>query len=162
MGKLPGPDPNRPWYSDGLRFTCTQCGHCCTMKGYVWVGPAEIEAMARFLQLDERTFRRKYLRKINGHSSLTEKANFECIFWEGGCTIYSARPTQCRTFPFWNETLRNPGCWEAAAQSCPGIGSGRAYSCDEVQILRRGHGETGRADPRRPERIARHVPGQGS
>ena len=19
-----------PWYNDGLRFTCTRCGHCCT------------------------------------------------------------------------------------------------------------------------------------
>ena len=32
------PSPNTPWYADGLPFTCTQCGDCCTGDpGYVWV-----------------------------------------------------------------------------------------------------------------------------
>ncbi|MFM7740581.1 MAG: YkgJ family cysteine cluster protein, partial [Planctomycetota bacterium] len=27
-----------PWYKDGLRFQCSQCGDCCTGgAGYVWV-----------------------------------------------------------------------------------------------------------------------------
>jgi hypothetical protein len=36
-----------PWYKDGLRFTCTGCGDCCTgAPGYVWVNKEEIEALA--------------------------------------------------------------------------------------------------------------------
>lgn len=147
---MPGPQETAspPWYADGLRFGCTQCGHCCRIAGYVWVGAREIDAIARHLGLDERTFARKYLRKVDGHLSLTEKPNHECIFWDEGCTIYSVRPTQCRTFPFWNQTLRTESCWDAAAASCPGMGRGRAYAYEDIELLRRGHGETGKADAR--------------
>ena len=35
------------WYADGWRFSCTQCGDCCSgSEGYVWVNQAEIDAMA--------------------------------------------------------------------------------------------------------------------
>ena len=37
----------KPWYADGLRFACTQCGNCCTGEpGFVWVNDAEIAAIA--------------------------------------------------------------------------------------------------------------------
>ncbi len=40
-------DDQSPWYRDGLAFTCTQCGACCTgAPGYVWVDAAEIAALA--------------------------------------------------------------------------------------------------------------------
>ena len=30
--------PPPTWYADGLRFTCTQCGNCCTgQPGFVWI-----------------------------------------------------------------------------------------------------------------------------
>ena len=36
-----------PWYRDGLAFTCTRCGACCTgAPGYVWVDADEIAALA--------------------------------------------------------------------------------------------------------------------
>ena len=36
-----------PWYQSGLRFTCTQCGHCCTGEpGFVWVDDADLAAIA--------------------------------------------------------------------------------------------------------------------
>jgi Fe-S-cluster containining protein len=36
-----------------------------------------------------------------------------CAFLDGArCTVYEARPTQCRTFPFWKENLRRRGSWE--------------------------------------------------
>ena len=38
---------NDVWYSEGLRFECSQCGDCCTgAEGYVWVNQAEIDAMS--------------------------------------------------------------------------------------------------------------------
>ena len=46
---MPSPDPDSPWYRDGLAFSCTRCGACCTGgPGYVWVSPEEIEELARF------------------------------------------------------------------------------------------------------------------
>ena len=38
-----------PWYRDGLAFSCTRCGACCTgAPGYVWVSAEEIEQLAEF------------------------------------------------------------------------------------------------------------------
>ena len=39
--------PDLPWYHAGLKFTCTQCGDCCSgTPGYVWVTNEEIVALA--------------------------------------------------------------------------------------------------------------------
>ena len=57
-----------PWFKDGLRFKCTQCGDCCTgAPGYVWVNQEEIEALAREVKLDGRRVR-KAVRPQGRHS----------------------------------------------------------------------------------------------
>ena len=53
----------------------------------------EVEAIAGFLGLSIPDFGRRYLRRIGGSLSLTEKPNHDCIFWQNGCTVYSVRPT---------------------------------------------------------------------
>jgi Fe-S-cluster containining protein len=63
--------------------------------------------------------------------SLKEKANYDCIFWKNGCSVYEARPLQCRTFPFWPSILRSAGSWEAV--SCPGRGKGALHSMKEIE-----------------------------
>ena len=69
----------------------------------------------------------------------------DCIFWDDakGCTVYSARPTQCRTFPFWRENLTSPKTWDEAAQLSPGVNHGRLYGIAELDTLLQGDGETG-------------------
>ena len=43
-------EENAPWYQDGLKFTCTQCGDCCTGDpGVVWVEDTELEEIAEHL-----------------------------------------------------------------------------------------------------------------
>ncbi len=99
-----------PWYRDSLSFACSQCGRCCTGDpGYVWVTKKEIEALAEFRGLDLDQFGKRYLRRIGRRYSLTEKANNDCVFYDRGCTVYPARPKQCRTFPFWPENLKTRG-----------------------------------------------------
>lgn len=113
------------WYEDGLRFGCTQCGKCCTgAPGYVWVNDAEIQAMADFLGIDVPKFKRLYLRQKDNRYLLVEmkSRNHDCVFYKDGkCTVYSARPTQCRTFPFWRENLTTEASWTEAATYCEGI-----------------------------------------
>ncbi|MCI0652024.1 MAG: YkgJ family cysteine cluster protein [Planctomycetes bacterium] len=150
MGKVPlAADQKSPWYRGGLAFTCTQCAHCCRIPGYVWLSDAEARAIAAHLGLGRKEFARKYLRRVHGKLSLTEKANDDCIFWDEGCTIYPVRPTQCRTFPFWDITLRSPLAWEKTTEMCPGMNHGRRYEFDEIEALRRGEGETAAARKRR-------------
>ena len=54
-----------PWYAEGLRFTCTQCGNCCRgpEPGYVEVDADEVAAIAGFLGIDVREFGKRYLRR---------------------------------------------------------------------------------------------------
>ncbi|CAA6822302.1 MAG: Unknown protein [uncultured Sulfurovum sp.] len=113
-----------------FKFTpssCEECGGaCCTgSSGYIWVKYPEIEAIANFLELPVEEFATMYLKKIKHRYSIIEKKlddeNFACIFFNEKlkqCSIYSVRPRQCRTFPFW-ETFKNNS--EEVKQECPGI-----------------------------------------
>jgi len=130
------------WYREGLRFSCTQCGRCCTgAPGYVWVTRREVEALRAFLRTTTEDFARRYLRKVGSRASLIEKPNGDCIFYDRGCTVYPARPDQCRTFPFWSENLKSRSAWDAAADDCPGMGSGRLYSAAEIRRIRGGEAD---------------------
>lgn len=117
-------EPSLPWYKEGLRFECTGCGECCTgSPGYVWVNEDEIATMAKHLKLTREEFIRKYTRSVNGKLSLLESSTtYDCVFLkEKKCTIYHARPTQCRTFPWWPENLSSEQAWKSAAKRCEGI-----------------------------------------
>lgn len=116
---------NEKWYKDGLRFKCTECGKCCTGKpGYVWISEEEIKQMAEHLNISIDLFKRKYTRLVHNQYSLIEKKrqDYDCVFLEGKrCTIYQARPKQCRAFPWWVENLESKEAWEEAAKDCEGI-----------------------------------------
>ncbi len=133
-----------PWYAEGLRFACQQCGKCCRgpEPGYVWVTEAEIEKLARRLGMSVDAFGKLYLRRIGGRYSLVERANHDCIFWENGCTVYEDRPEQCRTFPFWPEFIESKQAWGTIAW-CRGKDQGKLYSKDEIEKLAGGEGATG-------------------
>ena len=91
---------DEPWYKDGLRFRCTQCGDCCTgAPGYVWVTDDELETIAKYLGQPVAEVRELYSRKARGKRTLREKDNGDCVFYDRqrGCTIYPVRPRQCRT-----------------------------------------------------------------
>lgn len=129
-------NPEGPWYKDGLKFSCTRCGACCTgTPGYVWVGPQEIVRLAGHLGLTMEQFGRTYLRRVRDYLSLIEKPNYECVFWDGvaGCTVYESRPTQCRTWPFWSENLETPEDWERTRRACPGSGQGELYQLGPIE-----------------------------
>ncbi len=81
-----------------------------------------------------------YCRKIDMGAfklvSLKEKENFDCIFLsEAGCSVYDARPEQCRTYPFWASVLEDQESWDAEARSCPGIGKGKSHTQEEIERL---------------------------
>lgn len=122
--KLQQLNQDDPWYREGLRFECTGCGQCCTgAPGYIWVNDEEIRTLAQHLNLDLQTFADSHLRKINGRFSLREDpVNFDCTFLKDNkCSVYSVRPTQCRTFPWWPTLLKNKDEWREAAKRCEGI-----------------------------------------
>ena len=129
-----------PWYSEGLRFECTQCGACCSGDpGYVWVDQTEIEGMAADLGLELDAFERKFVRKVGPDRSLLEYDNGDCILLDPvsrKCTVYESRPIQCRTWPFWDSTLEKKRDWKETCEVCPGAGKGKLYTFEQIEIQR--------------------------
>ena len=141
------------WYEKGLRFRCTQCGNCCSgATGIVDFTPRELEIMAEYLNLLPQEFLDRYARRRRGWWCLKEvfvEGTYDCVFLrrdpESGrahCDIYDVRPSQCRTWPFWDENLRSPGAWREAGEDCPGIrnggadgGAGKLYPLEEIRRI---------------------------
>src|SRR2546423_12964733 len=76
---------SKPWYAEGLNFTCSQCGNCCTgAPGYVWVSDVEIDRLAAHLKLSVDETIERYGRRIGGRVSLKERrtpqGQYDCIF----------------------------------------------------------------------------------
>lgn len=129
-------EETKPWYQDGLKFTCTRCGACCTgAPGYVWVSDDEIERLAEHRGESVEVFLKRFIRRIGRRFSLIERPNGDCIFWQKGtgCTVYEARPVQCRTWPFWEENVETPEDWERVRGVCPGSGRGELHGVEEIE-----------------------------
>ena len=132
---------DQPWYSAGLRFECTQCGDCCTgAPGFVWVNQEEIAAIATEIHMDLEEFEKKYVRRVGVRKSLVEFSNGDCVFFDGEnrkCTVYNARPRQCRTWPFWDSNLKSPADWKSTCEVCPGSGQGNLYTLETIEEQRK-------------------------
>ncbi len=116
---------------DGFSFAfdssaCDECGgRCCIGEsGYIWVKPSEIAELQKKLKLTKEEFITNYLSKIGYRYSLKELEygdGFRCIFFDTvkkQCSVYDQRPTQCRTFPFWDHFKNNI---REVEEECPGI-----------------------------------------
>jgi len=117
---------------DGFNYgfdaaVCSQCeGNCCIGEsGYIWINPEEIKKLSVLLNITVEELKLKYLNKVNYKFSIKEKKlskdNFACTFFDINlkqCSIYEARPSQCRTFPFWDYFKNNE---KEVYEECPAI-----------------------------------------
>src|SRR5579863_9028228 len=147
---LESPKSEEPWFSKGLRFTCSQCGNCCSGgPGYVWVTRREIAILAVFLGITRLQVIRRYCRKVGRQFALKEvkhprHGGYDCIFIKeipAGesshlkriCSVYEARPLQCRTWPFWEGNLMSPKTWERASRTCMGMDRGELFDRERIE-----------------------------
>ncbi|HYW82803.1 MAG: YkgJ family cysteine cluster protein [Spirochaetia bacterium] len=127
------------FYGSGLRFECTRCSECCRhTPGYVFLSEKDLVALAAATGRERQEFLRTCCRQVSfgvaRRISLKEKANLDCIFWEkGGCSVYDARPLQCRSFPFWSACVSSPEEWELHARQCRGMGKGALHPRSEIE-----------------------------
>jgi Fe-S-cluster containining protein len=134
-------EADSPWYHAGLKFQCTGCGDCCTgAPGFVWVKADEIAALAAQVGLDAETFEDQYVRRVGVRKSLKEFSNGDCVFFDNQsrhCTVYDARPRQCRTWPFWDSNLKTPADWASTCEVCPGSGKGKHHNLVQIEEQRK-------------------------
>ncbi len=104
--------------------------------GVVWVDESEIKEIADVTGKSTGEILLMHTRLYGGRRSLTEFANGDCTFFDPAkrcCTIYEARPAQCRTWPFWNSNLESRESWESLSPDCPGAGKGNFVSFEDIQ-----------------------------
>ncbi len=155
------PATNAPWYAEGLRFTCSQCGNCCGgAPGYVWVEREDIVRIAAYLKITPEEMVEQYCRKVGGKWSLKEGkgpgSDWDCVFLREEkvvkrsalgaesiqmgrryCAVYSVRPLQCRTWPFWRENLTSRRVWDHSAKRCHGMNHGRrVFNQEQIEAIR--------------------------
>lgn len=119
-------------FKDGYRYSfnslaCATCGgHCCRGEsGYIWINYEEIDKFSSYLKLTVEEFSTTYLMKVGHRYSLVEKElganDLACVFFDENaqqCSIYEYRPSQCRTFPFWEMFKNNE---DEVRAECPGV-----------------------------------------
>ena len=116
-----------PWYSHGVRFECQpDCGKCCDEPGgivYLSIADASRLAQHHELGLKEWLFR-DCTTTLDGRFILNSRPLDDiCIYLDKDmkCSVYDARPNQCRAFPWWLENLRSERTWKEACDLCPGL-----------------------------------------
>ncbi len=112
------------------RFQCRRSGRCCQVRGGVaWVSEEEQVAIAEFKQVTYEEFHATHVRELPDpatgqiRQALRDRADGACCLLDGAneCSVYEARPTQCRDFPFWDSVTGDPHGFERARAVCPGI-----------------------------------------
>lgn len=94
---------------------CDECGgRCCTGEsGYIWISDDEIAVLADFLGISQNLLKERFLFKTKRGYSIKEcefQGGFACVFFDKvkkNCSVYEARPSQCKTFPFWEHFKNN-------------------------------------------------------
>ena len=115
---------NYPYVFDSE--ACNDClGKCCAGEsGNTWVASHEIKTIADLLGLNQVDFIQQHLRKLGNRWSLAERfveGQMFCTFFDihqRKCSIYTARPDQCRQFPFWEYYRQRV---DSLMKECPGV-----------------------------------------
>ncbi len=128
---------SKPFYEDGLRFECTRCSNCCRHEpGYVFLSESDLQRLAKGLGMTQEDFVKRFCRVVEVGSarmlSLVEKPNYDCVFWDNGCTVYKDRPLQCRSYPFWDANVATTESWEQLSGVCPGANRGKLHTKNEI------------------------------
>lgn len=126
----------KTFWADGIQFQCQGSGNCCVSRGgygYVYMTLEDRQRMAKVLKLSTRAFTIRYCDKEDGIWKLANPPDGDCMFLKNKrCSVYQGRPTQCRTWPFWPETMKAKTWSGEVAKFCPGVGKGKTWSAEEV------------------------------
>ncbi|MFX0058735.1 MAG: YkgJ family cysteine cluster protein [Candidatus Hodarchaeota archaeon] len=147
-------------FEKGIHFSCQMCGTCCRgfNEGEVYLYRDDIIRLANFLGYKGnngfREFAKKFLKVVKNtfywkEPKATRGKNYKvntlgfkftgedehCHFLKDNkCNVHSARPFQCRCFPFWQMMVSNKNNFIDYSKKCPGLRTlkGTYYSREKV------------------------------
>lgn len=125
-----------PWWSKGIPFECQGSGRCCVSRGeygFVYLSKQDRPRLAKFFRLSTAEFLARFCKKDPGGWVLRSRKR-ACIFLKDKqCSVYEARPTQCRTWPFWPENMGAKTWSRDVVKFCPGVGKGKVWTEAEIR-----------------------------
>ena len=93
--------------SEHAPLNCRKCpAFCCRMAGYVEVSRRDIQRLAKHLGITVRQFEEKHLVEVTRKGEKLIKQDFmSCQFLgdDRKCTVYKARPKDCREYICWDQ-----------------------------------------------------------
>ncbi len=88
-------------------LNCLKCtSFCCKLAGYVEVRRSDIQRLAKHLGLTVREFEAKHLVEVTRKGEKLIKSGYDACQFLGEnrrCTVYSARPRDCREYVCWDQ-----------------------------------------------------------
>ena len=125
-------------FKKGINFKCQGSSNCCVSRGsygYVYLSKKDLINIAKYLNVSINLFKKKYCEYSDGYLHLKEiNINGNCQFLENKkCSIYTARPIQCRTWPFWKENMNFKKWNKEIINFCPGIGKGAIINFSKIK-----------------------------
>ena len=119
-----------------MRFTCqTGCTKCCRLRGSVYLTEADLHRAAAYLGLTPAEFESRHVVRYRHVLRLRKlpRGQDHCRFVTAeGCSIHPAKPTQCRTYPFWPSLVESRARWGLESKFCPGIPGD--HSCKSIPL----------------------------
>ena len=92
------------------------------MAGYVEVSQADIKRLAKFLGLTVRAFEERHIVERTRKGSKRIKSGYHTCQFLGEdrmCTVYDARPKDCRGYVCWNQPDRTVYDYAVFLQTSP-------------------------------------------
>jgi len=100
------------------KLDCLKCPSlCCRLAGYVEVTELDIARLSRQLGLSRAEFEARHIiHRTRAGKKRIKQADRTCQFLDNRrrCTVYEARPTDCRGYNCWEHT-DNPTVYEFAS-----------------------------------------------
>ena len=124
------------WWSEGIQFQCQGSGKCCVSRGeygYVYVTIEDRRKLAKHFKLSTTQFTKKYCNQEAGIWKIRDFTDACSFLKENKCSVYQARPMQCRTWPFWPENMGAKAWNKEVTSFCPGVGKGKHWSAEEIE-----------------------------
>ena len=123
-----------------IKFKCQGSSNCCVSRGsigYVYLSIKDRKRLANYKKKSLTKFLEKFCKMQSNYIILKNKKNSkDCIFLkEKKCSVYNARPEQCRTWPFWPENMNAKSWKKNVVDFCPGINKGKIYSINKINKI---------------------------